>query len=80
MIRCLPKEDRGHISQNHLYLIEVRHLDSPLSRMQQERRHKGSSSSIDFYPETEDRVFAFLTSKTLPHVCYLLLFYLLTLQ
>nr|CDS29834.2 dicer 1 [Hymenolepis microstoma] len=69
-VRCLPKEDlNSTTSQNYLYLIDVRHLDSVLTHLQQQRKHKGTSSaSLLFYPESENRIFAFLTSKRLPYV------------
>ncbi|VDO03254.1 unnamed protein product [Rodentolepis nana] len=69
-VRCLPKVDlNGATSQNYLYLIDVRHLDSVLTHLQQQRKHKGTSStSLLFYPESENRIFAFLTSKRLPYV------------
>ncbi|KAM3171757.1 hypothetical protein ACTXT7_015971 [Hymenolepis weldensis] len=69
-VRCLPKEDRSNTnSQNYLYLIEVRHLDSVLTHLQQERKHKGTgTASLFFYPESENCVFAFLTSKRLPYI------------
>ncbi|CDI97094.1 dicer 1 [Echinococcus multilocularis] len=68
LVKCLAKEDRGSIGQNRLYLIDIRHLDTPLSRLQREQRSQGTSSHIDFFPEAENRGFAMLTTKPLPFI------------
>lgn len=56
------------MGQNRLYLIDIRHLDTALSRLQREQRSQGTSSHIDFFPEAENRVFAMLTTKPIPFV------------
>ncbi|EUB58854.1 Endoribonuclease Dcr-1 [Echinococcus granulosus] len=68
LVKCLAKEDRGSIGQNRLYLVDIRHLDTALSRLQREHRSQGTSSHIDFFPEAENRGFAMLTTKPLPFI------------
>ncbi|KAL5107030.1 Endoribonuclease Dcr-1 [Taenia crassiceps] len=68
LTKCLAKEDRGFTGQNRLYLIDIRHLDTALSRLQREQRSQGTSSHIDFFPEAENRGFAMLTTKSIPFI------------
>ncbi|VDM30714.1 unnamed protein product [Hydatigera taeniaeformis] len=68
LTKCLAREERGFTGQNRLYLIDIRHLDTALSRLQREQRSQGTSSHIDFFPEAENRGFAMLTTKPIPFI------------